>query len=113
MWLVNLGEVMISDEMVKIALQAFHANVYGILGMKAALEAVFDHIADADKMVSDKAAGLEAELDIVIRLILRAYDLDALKGVILNNYPKYISYDTQKYLENDKEICMVSCWKSI
>ena len=52
--------------------------------MKAALEAVFDMV---NKESADTRMGLESELDIVVKQIFRASDLDKLKEITKKNFP--------------------------
>lgn len=99
----------ISDEMVTKVLTKYYSSGRVLNGkdevrrMRAALEAAFYHIADMDKMVelvtdcdqldNGKAAGLEAELDIVVEQILNATDLDKLKAITRKNFPECVLKD--------------------
>lgn len=108
----------VDDEILNIAMDVYKSKAWPIggninIGMKAALEAVFDHIREATEKVKENAQDedgcdllpgdylielseddckimiLDSELDELVKSIMRAESLSELKEVTLMNFSSY------------------------
>lgn len=99
--MVNLGEVMISDEILRKAHELYEDNWHlsPPIRMKAALEAVFDHIGGGDKMI-EPTCNHERDRDpnIYVNCSVCGYRINPGE-----EEKKEVGYDTEKYLKNAKE----------